>query len=536
MTINSLLQTRKVRHLSFSLASGALLSLAYTVSGLWFLSFVALIPLLFVLKNTQLKRTRFLWSLLAGTLYFGSVFSFLFSAHPITWSGIEGNTLSLVFISSIWIVSVLLFSIFTGIWGIVSRNASAGVTSVITLASFWVLLEWAQAVIFSLFWWAESGLIGPHWTFGFVGYTLAEFPPLLSLSSLGGVYLLSFVVVFINGLIFRFIDTYSTRAPSYRELALSFFFLFLLSGALYFANAHPREDAEIARVASIYTTFGPQFFMTPESASLKNVQIEGLFDSILYKQEHPHIIILPENTGYLQSLSEKKRLELVRRMSTKERVVILDSHYSYDNTKDTKIAILEFETEGDEIEDYKKQLLVPAVEYIPEAVRTLGDVLLKEDWSTHFEKYLSIGRGGKTTIGTHGNIRMGALFCSEALTPTLYRASTRLGANVLINAASHSVLNSSEHMYGQIIKFSKVRAAENNRFFVQSGNNVPSFSIDNHGRMLGETGRDKHSILYTDVLLLENKTIATRVGEAWIVIFLLLSVGGLVRNAPARRA
>lgn len=526
MTINNALKIKEVRHLLLSLASGVLLSLAYTVSELWFLSFVALIPLLLVLKNTDSKRTRFLWSFLAGALYFGFVFSFLFSAHPITWSGIDGNILSFVFISCIWIMNVLLFSFFTGIWGVVSRNASMSVGSVITLSSVWVLLEWAQAFTLSLFWWGESGLIGPHWTFGFVGYTLAEFPLLLSLASLGGVYLLSFVVAFVNGLIFRFVVTHSTHKHAHRELSLSLFFLFILSGGLYGVNAKESDRAETARVASIYTTFGPQFFTTPESESLKNVQIADLFDSILYKEEHPRIIILPENTGYLDSLSDKKRRELVGRMSMKERVVILDSHYSYDSEKNEKIAVLEFETGDDKINRYKKQLLVPAVEYIPRIIRIPGDTLLEEDWSSYFEEYLSIGKGKETTISTHENLRIGALFCSEALTPILYRTSTHLGANILINTASHSVLNSSEHMYDQIVKFSKVRAAENNRFFVQSGNRVPSFSIDNHGRMLGEIGGDQHSILYTKVLLLENKTIATVIGEAWIVVFLLLSIRG----------
>lgn len=529
MRISSLLQTKPARHVLLSLLSGVLLSLAYTVSGLWFLSFVALVPLLFVLKNTHSKRMRFLWSFIVGMLYFGSVFSFLFSSHPITWSGIDGNALSLLFISFIWIMNALLFSFFTGLWGSVPHNPSSSVSSVVTLASLWVLLEWAQAFSLSLVWWGESGLIGPHWTLGFIGYALAEFPFLLSLASLGGVYLLSFVVVFINGLIFRFVDTYSSGARTYRELTLSLFLLFLLSGGLYGVNSFARKNTETVRVASIYTTFGPQFFTTPESASLKNIQIEGLFDSILYKQEHPHIIILPENTGYLDSLSEEGRRKLVSRMSTKERVVILDSHYSFDLEKNEKIAVLEFETGDDETQHYEKQLLVPAVEYIPGVIRVPSDALLKSDWSTYFEEYLSIGKGRETTIGTHENLRMGALFCSEALTSTLYRESTRLGANILINTASHSVLNSSEHMYNQIVKFSKVRAAENNRFFIQSGNSVPSFSIDNHGRMLGETERNQHSILYTDALLLENKTIATVIGESWIILFLLFSIGGLVR-------
>jgi len=535
MKANNLLRIKGVRHTLLSFASGVLLSLSYTVSSLWFLSFVALVPLLVVLRNTEQKRVRFLWAFLAGTIYFGSVFSFLFSAHPITWSGIDNPALSVAFISGIWISTAVLFSLFTGIWGVLARQMSKNTSSVITLASLWVLFEWIQALSLSLLWWETQGLVGPHWTFGFIGYTLAGFPLLLSLASLGGVYLLSFVVVGINGLIFRTIVLQHTQKHSYRKLLLTCLFLALLSVTLYTINARARDNAEVIQVASLYTNFGPLFFTTPESESTKNLQIAGLFDTILFEGKNPHLILLPENSEYLASLTAEKRKDLVRRMSKKEKVVIVDSYYSYDSEQNRKVAVLEYETGNNEIQSYTKQLLVPTAEYLPRIILLLGNLFLEKDWNVYFENYLSIEKGGETTVGMHENLRIGALFCSEVLTPTLYKESTQRGANLLVNTASHSILNSSEQIYNQILKFSKVRAVENNRFFVQSGNSVPSFAIDNHGRMLGETGRSKNSILYTDVLLLENKTVATRTGGLWIMMFALLSIGGFIRRAVTGR-
>jgi apolipoprotein N-acyltransferase len=531
MRMDNFLQHLILKKLFLAIISGLLLSLSYNVSALWFLSFFALIPLLLLLKRVQSLKARFFWSFFVGVLYYGSVFLFLFSGHPITWAGIASPALSLVFIVCAWILTVALFSLFTGVWGVVSHNLSGG-AGIIPIASLWVILEWVQALSLSLFWWGGSGLVGSHWTLGFVGYTLAEFPLLLSLASLGGVHLLSFVVVFINVLIFRFVVIHRTNRRTLLELSFSIILTLLISSALFTVNARARDNAKTARIASIYTTFEPQFFTTPESETLKNTQIAGLFDAILFEGKNPHLILLPENSRYLEGLSTEKRKNLVHRMSAEENVAIVDSRYLYDKTKGSNVAILEFETGDDEIESYEKQLLVPTAEYLPHIINVLGNLFLEKDWNEHFEEHLSISNGDKTTIGEHEELRIGALFCSEVLTPSLYRESTRLGANILVNTASHSVLNNSEHLYNQIIKFSKTRAVENNRFFVQSGNSVPSFFIDNHGRMLGETERDKNSILYADVLLLENKTVATTTGDIWVFLFLLLVGGVLVKKTP----
>jgi len=532
-----LLLSKAMRNITLSLSSGVLLSLAYLVPALWFLGFFALVPLFFVLRNTKTFRARFFFSFIVGLIYFGSVFIFLFDAYPITWAYIEGRWISIIFITFTWVITTILFSFFIGLWGIFSAYISLHlkVISITAVAALWVLLEWIRAFSFSLVWWNTSALVGPHWTYGAVGYSLAESPLLLSLSSLGGVYLLSFVIVFFNGLFFTFVNTQKKTKKTYGVLLAFICILLVVSFISYTQSDAQASRAKTIRVASIHTTFGPDYFLSsPEAEPVKNIIIMNLFDQIIFENEHPNLIILPENTGYLESLSEIGKKKLLSRVSKDKDIMIIDSHRER-RASDNDTSILEFETKTEGPQTYVKKLLVPGAEYLPKFVEYVGNVFLKKNWQLPFKEQVAFTKGGEMSIGTLGDLKVGALFCSEAFTPSLYRETVNLGANLLVNSASHSLLHDSKTIYSQVVKFSKVRAAENNRYYIQAGNVVPSFVITNHGRMIAETSREKEAILYSDVLLLKQKTLATKIGDTWILLFFLIYISGMILTIRGKR-
>jgi apolipoprotein N-acyltransferase len=388
-------------------------------------------------------------------------------------------------------------------------------------------MEYFQALSLSFVSWNTSSLVGFHWTFGHIGYALAEYPRLLSLASFGGVYFLSFVVMFFNGLFFRLLTQVKLKRLHYIEVGISFFILLLISNMFFILNNRALMGAPSVRVASMYTTFGPLAETSRMLSLERKMRVANLFDVILYEKEHPELILLPEYTGYIASLSKTEKRELVSRMSTETNVAIVDSRRVRSIDNDYNVSVLELETGDGFTQSYTKQLLVPTAEYIPLSIMFLGNMFLNDGWSNSFETKLTLGKGNKTTVIKHNELRIGALFCGEVITPQLYRETTRRGANLLVNVASHSFLNNSVHLYNQVVKFSKTRAVENNRYFVQSGNLAPSFVINNHGRLLGETDKDKNTVLYADVILLTNTTFANKIGGLWILVFLLLSLVGL---------
>lgn len=534
MKITSFITQIKKRPLLFAPAAGVLLALAYHFKELWLLGCIALIPLFLSIASIQGRRGRFVAGALAGLVYFGSVFWFIFSAHPIRWAGIESGSASFLLVFITWVISVTIFSLFLGLWSMCVHwfNKRSVFLSAFLLASSWVVMEWASGLFFSVLWFGEGGMVGSHWTFGYIGYILAESPLLLSLASLGGVYLLSFVVVTTNFLITRSLsDVGSIR---WVKPILFVGCVALVAGILYESNVRAAREAQLVRVASIYTSFEPSFFNSPESLQIKNVQVSSLFDTILYEDKNPELIVLPENTAYMNSLSEEERRELVDRMSQKNDTVIIDTARTFEQAKQGAVASLSFDTkEG--TEHYTKQLLVPTAEYIPFSLSLFGDLFLSEGWDDYFKTRLAFKREGGTTLGGLKELRVGALFCSEVLTPSLYREATLHGANILTNSASHAFLNNSLSLYPQIVKFSKVRAVENNRYFVQAGNKVPSFVIDNHGRLLGETTSEDHSILYAEARAIANKTIATRLGNFPVFLFSLFTILGLVLHFKEKR-
>lgn len=513
------------------LTSGALLSLAHHIQSLWFLGFVALVPLLIALKSAHSQRRAFVLGAATGFIYFATVFGFVFSAHPLTWAGIESGAVSYVLISFAWLLTTLLFASLVGLWAVIVHQITSTsiVKEVILFGALWAGIEWLGAILFSVLWWSPDGLIGPHWTFGALGYAFAEFPLFLSLSSIGGVVLMSFVLVCFNTIISKAIVDREKREATLKFLAIFFLVIGTISFVTFYINNSAKKDASAVRVVALHTDFTPSFFTSADALALKKLRIESLFDTILYQNENPDLILLPEGLGYLRSLTDEGRSVLLERMSGKSPVMILDSYRQNIAGSHAK-SVLEFETGEGRAQQYTKQLLLPAVEFIPSLLTVFGNTFLREGWNYAFLERLAYSRGSEITLGLHREMRVGALFCSEVLSAELYRKTVREGANLLTNSASHAYLSDSKNLYQQIVKFSKVRAAENNRYFIQSGNVAPSFLIDNHGRMRMETQHGEDAVLYSNASLLENTTVATRSGEFWGPLFIFISLFSIIRS------
>jgi len=106
--------------------------------------------------------------------------------------------------------------------------------------------------------------------------------------------------------------------------------------------------------------------------------------------------------------------------------------------------------------------------------------------------------------------------------PDLYRKITLKGSNVLINVASQSIFKGNQILYNQTRSIAKIRAVENNRYFIQAGNFISSSIIDNKGNVIAVSD-DNNSLLHGKILLIKDKTLYNLFGD-WILIFSLLVV------------
>ena len=148
----------------------------------------------------------------------------------------------------------------------------------------------------------------------------------------------------------------------------------------------------------------------------------------------------------------------------------------------------------------------------------------KNDWIEGFKHGRSSERSKEVNLVDFKNFKVGASVCSEVMSVSINRDIVNRGSGVLINLASSSLFNGSKAMYDQTINMAKVRAVENNRYYIQSSNFVPSFIIDNQGKLIKQSNWYEESIIFEDIKIINKNSIYNKVGRFILPVFLILIV------------
>ncbi len=181
--------------LVFALFSGLLLGCAFPPVGWDWLVWVGLVPLLLVVHRADHPRRAFWLGWLAGCTFF------LIVLHPLvsveSWVGWVQETRTAMhgrlsrqwwFMHGIWLAFSVWCALIWGLWAALLRQWGRGRwTRVITAVALWIVLpEWLRARTTFGFEWAFLGNACAHW------------PAVCQVAALGGVALLSGLVVLVN--------------------------------------------------------------------------------------------------------------------------------------------------------------------------------------------------------------------------------------------------------------------------------------------------------------------------------------------------
>jgi len=158
-------------------ASGMLAAMSFPGCDQWYLAWVCLVPLLLVLDRAS-PRQGFWRAYVAGLVYFGIVLSWM--AGLVHWVGIivlPGVLLLVAFLALYWAMFGWVYCRLRRTW----------LWAPVLVGPFvWVVLEYLESRLFTGFGW------------GLIGYTQVFDLPLAHCATLGGVYLVSAVVVAVN--------------------------------------------------------------------------------------------------------------------------------------------------------------------------------------------------------------------------------------------------------------------------------------------------------------------------------------------------
>jgi apolipoprotein N-acyltransferase len=469
--------------------AGALPMLAFPAPSWWWFAYVALVPWILLARSAPTGRRA------AYDGWFGGL-GFMLAVHH--WLLPSLNVFTVV-------IAALLGALWAP-WGWLVRRFLGGVPSagrvgaaLLVLPSGWLMVELVRS-------W--QGLGGP---WGLLGSSQWQVGPALRLASVGGVWLLSFLVVAVNVAVAVLVAVRESRMPAVAGLAATA----AVTSATWVWSPRPDVTGQV-RIAVVQ----PGVIGGANSAEARFSREEALTRTLA--GQDPDLVVWGESSvGF--DLADRpdlaSRLAALSRLTGADIMVNVDAHRS-DRPGIYKSSVL-VGPQGPTGDRYDKMRLVPFGEYIP-ARSLLG-------WATSVGKAAGEDRrkGTEQVVMNVGHgLRVGPLICFETAFPDMSRHLAQDGAEVLLAQSSTSTF---QHSWApeQHASLAALRAAETGRPMVHATLTGVSAVYGPSGERIGSwLGTDASAAVVYDVPLARGVTPYVRFGD-WPVHAALLIMAAL---------
>lgn len=477
--------------------AGALPVVTFPAPSWWWCAYVCLVPWLLLLRSAPTARRA------ARDGWWGG-FGFLLAVHHWLLPSLH------VFI---FLIAALLGALWAP-WGVLVRRFLRGspgparvAGALLVLPSGWLAVELVRS-------W--QGLGGP---WGLLGSSQWQVAPALRLASVGGVWLLSFLVVAVNAAVAVLCSVRAARTPAVAGLVA----VAAVASAAWVWSPRPEVDGRV-RIAVVQpgvVTGADERFDREERLT------RALAD------DHPDLVVWGESSvGH----DLAGRPDLARRLAALSRETGADLLVNVDARRSDRPGIYKSSIlvgpDGPTGDRYDKMRLVPFGEYIP-ARSLLG-------WATSVGKAAGEDRrrGTRQVVmdGGHG-LRIGPMICFESAFPDMSRHLVQDGAEVLVAQSSTSSFQDS-WAPAQHASLAALRAAETGRAMVHATLTGDSAVYGADGGRIGSwLDTDARTARVFDVPVATGTTAYVRFGD-WPVrgALLILAVWCAAEGARTLRA
>ncbi|QGV81763.1 apolipoprotein N-acyltransferase [Streptomyces ficellus] len=485
-----------------AVVAGALPALAFPAPSLWWWAYLALVPWMLLIRTAPTWRRAALDGWLGGL-------GFMLAVHHWLMPSLH--------------VFILLLAALLGLlwapWGPLVRLMLSGVPSraraaaaLAVVPSGWLMVELVRS-------W--EGLGGP---WGLLGASQWQVPPALRVASLGGVWLVSLLVVAVNTAVTLLVSVRALRPTAVAGLLVC---AVAMGAAAWWVPA-PQPAGQV-RIAVVQ----PGVLNGVGGAERRFARAEELTRELAGRQDVDLVVWGESSVGadLTARPAYTARLAALSRQVGAEVLVNVDARRS-DRPGIYKSSVL-VGPEGTTGDRYDKMRLVPFGEYVP-----FRSVL---GWAT------SVGRAAAEdrrrgeqpvvmTVGERG-LRLGPLVCFETAFPDMSRHLVREGAQVLVAQSATSTFQDS-WAPGQHASLAALRAAETGRPMVHATLTGVSAVYGPEGERVGAPlGTDRSAAAVYDVPLAAGTTPYVRLGD-WAVyaaVLVLASLGAVGAARSVRR-
>ena len=398
----------------------------------------------------------------------------------------------------------LLESVYLVLFGLIAHKAFKEFRglNIFLIPSIWLLNE-----LFRLY-----GPFAFDWSS--LGYSQVNNIYLIQVTNLIGVYGLSFIIAFVNYLVFFFFKEKAYKKNSMHSVGYVFligliFIVLFFYGDLSLKTKISGKEIKVGLVQGNI----PQIekFDSQRITSIKKIYFNGTTEAVLKGAE---VVVWPE-TAYPLTVSDYKELDDVKELSEKIGATIFFGAF-FQEREAVYNSIISIDNKG-KIQRYDKVHLVPFGEYVPLRIIFEKHPLLSN--------LIDLTPASKIQLHDYKGYKVGTGICYETSDSELVRKMSGLGSSLLVFSTNDSYFDGT-HALKHHLHTAILRAVENRKYVAQCANSGITAIISPQGRIINQLEAGKKGVLVEKINLLDANTPFNRIG--YIIPYFLAVLGLLL--------
>lgn len=476
--------------------SGILMVLVFPGFNMSYLAWVALVPLLVSIYDANWKQSLKL-GFLSGIIYLVGTLNWFLILYPFSsWFWVTlGFVALMLYLSTYIFIFTVSVNFITRCW--------------ILDAGYWRRL--AYSFLVAVVWTAMEILKG-HVVTGLPWVDLAHSqwnkPPIIQISSITGMYGVTFLIALINGAIANFLVDIRRWRESLKAaiVPIALLIISVVYGLAALSGTYQGEKIKIALIpGNIDQMQKLKSWKDPDWIFEKYKDI-----SERAAAEKPDLMVWPETSvpEYIFRWGETPAMLMFLMKKWDTHLLMGIPHLEvYPDVMKTYNSAFLLSPNGEEVDRYYKIHLVPVSEYFP------MKRYLPEAWQEKVKGVSDWDRGSRYTIFNTPKAKFGCVICFESIFPEISRKFVNMGADLMGIITNDSWFKGT-YAPEQHYSIAPFRAIENRVPVFRCANGGISCIIDPWGRIISKIKPDSdESYLLGELNLRSGGSFYTRFGD-----------------------
>ncbi|MFA6608538.1 MAG: hypothetical protein WCT07_01355 [Candidatus Paceibacterota bacterium] len=433
-----------------------------------------------LLGNISLKKGLLDWSLF-GFLFNLYSLSWLYTTYPLPWipsGGVQFLGITLLHVIASFVAGIC--------YALVGFSFNKKINNKYKPLVFALLLSFAEilrSVFLSLLFSGNGGMVGLHWNASTIGNALST-TPFLEYAYFGGTYALTFVL----GLLV-YVCISKKHFESYWKYLLTIC-VGLIALHFFVPISAPKAPIKVGVVSTNFPTIDNKEALS-KAFITQNQTVQTM--TLSFSSSSPNIIVYPEDTRYVEYLSEDQKKNLSK---TLEDVLLVDGDTLSFKNGFSNYSIF-YEPKINKVVGRGKYLLFPFNEYIPTFFESIFRIFVR---GISLDDYINNHTyTPQDFVGsyTYKDLKIGTVICSEIISFKIINSLWASNPNIVIYQSHLNVFHDNPWFVMQLRSFSKVAAAQLRTPFIGVSNGAPSYIISPYGYIQSTINTGFSSRTYT---------------------------------------